>query len=94
MEGKYVEVKTTSRRKGRGMGGNGSFSPPYSVFRFFQPVLSGSTASKVKGFEVITMSTYTLGQREKIFQILEAEAQQKPMMLPEGIKKENKNIKI
>ena len=42
---------------------------------FFQPVLSGSTASNVKRFEGLLLLSYTLGRLEKIFQVLEAEAQ-------------------
>ena len=44
-------------------------------YDFFQPVLSGGTSSNIKIFEGIPLLSYTLGQREKIFQVLEAEAQ-------------------
>ena len=54
-------------------------------YDFFQPVLSGATASNVKSFEGIPMLVYTLRRCEKIFQFLEAEAQQTLMMLSEGI---------
>ena len=61
-------------------------SPHSPSSDFFQPVLSGATASNVKSFEVILMLSYTLGVWEKIFQFLEAEDQKKTMMLSEGIR--------
>ena len=51
----------------------------------YQPVLSGANTSKVKNFEGLTLSTYTLERWGNIFQILEEEAQKTPMMSPDGI---------
>ena len=61
-------------------------SPHLWFFDFFQLVLSGATASNVKSSEGTLLLSYTLGQWEKIFQVLEEEAQQTPMMLSEGIR--------
>ena len=61
-------------------------SPHLWFFDFFQLVLSGATASNVKSFEGTPLLSYTLGKWEKIFQVLEEEAQQTPMMLSEGIR--------
>ena len=52
---------------------------------FLQPVLSGTTASNIKSFEGIPLLSYTLRRWEKIFHVLEEEAQQTLMMLSEGI---------
>ena len=60
-------------------------SPHLPSSAFFQPVLSGDKNSNVESFDCILLFSYTLGQWEKIFQLLEAEAQQKLMMLSEGI---------
>ena len=46
---------------------------PFSAF--FLPVLSGSTSSNVKLFQGLLLLSYTLGRWPKIFQVLEAEAQ-------------------
>ena len=51
----------------------------------FQPVLSVAIASNVKSFEGLLMLSYTLGRWEKIFQVLEVEAQKKTMILYEII---------
>ena len=53
---------------------------------FFQPVLSGDTASNVKSFKGVMLLSYTLGRWKEIFQVLEAEAQQTLIMLSEGIR--------
>ena len=50
-------------------------SPHLPSSILFQPVLSVSTSSNVKLFDVLLLLPYTLGRREKIFQVLEAEAQ-------------------
>ena len=57
--------------------------PPLSTF--YQPVLSRSTASKIKTFEGMPLYSYTLEIWGKIFQVLDAEAQNTPIMLPGGI---------
>ena len=57
---------------------------PSSVL--FQAVLSGGTASNVKIFDGLPRSSYTMGQWEKICEVLEAEAQQTLMMSSEGIR--------
>ena len=57
---------------------------PSSVL--FQAVLSGATASNIKSFEGLPRSSYTMGQWEKICEVLEAEAQQTLMMSSEGIR--------
>ena len=57
-----------------------------SFSNFFQLVLSGATESNVKSFKVIPLSSYIMGKCEKIFQVIEAEAQKTPMMLSEGIR--------
>ena len=62
------------------------FPPPPYFFVILQPVLSESTASKVKGFGGIPMSTYTLGICGEIFQVLDIESQKTPLLSPEGIK--------
>ena len=62
-----------------------SVSPHRPSSDFFQPVVSVSTASNVKRFEGLLLLSYTLGRRGKIYQVLEAEAQKKSMMLSEGI---------
>ena len=54
---------------------------------FFQPVLSGKTVDKVQGYQGISMSAYSLVQQENIFQVLEAEALETPIMYPGGIKR-------
>ena len=59
-------------------------SPHLMPSPYFHPVLSGATASNVKIFEGIPLLSYTLGACEKIFQVLEEEAQQTLMMLYEG----------
>ena len=56
------------------------------MYAFYQPSLSGATASKVKNFEGIPLSSYILEIWGKIFQVLDAEDQQTPMLSPEGIK--------
>ena len=56
---------------------------PFSAF--YQPVLSGVTYSKAKKFEGLPLSTYNLYRCGNILQVLESEAQQTPMMSPEGI---------
>ena len=61
-------------------------SPCRPSFALFHPVLIGDTASNVKSFEGIPLSSYTMGKWEQIFQCLEAEAQKKTMMLYEGIR--------
>ena len=53
---------------------------------FFQTLLSGDRASNVKSFEGLPLLSYTLGQWEKIFKVLESEAQKTPMILSEGIR--------
>ena len=60
-------------------------APHIPSSEFSQSVLSGATYSKVNGFEVIMMSTYTLGRWGKIFQFLEAETQKTQMLFPEDI---------
>ena len=50
-------------------------SPHLPSSAFFHPVLSGSTSSNVKRFESLLLLSYTMGIWEKIFQVLEAEAQ-------------------
>ena len=50
-------------------------SPHLPSSAFFHPVLSGSTSSNVKRFEGLLLLSYTMGRWEKIFQVLEAEAQ-------------------
>ena len=50
-------------------------APRHTSSEFFHSVLSGSKAFKVKGFEVILMSTYTLGKRREIFHDLTVDAQ-------------------
>ena len=62
-------------------------SPHLLSSTLFQTVLSGSTASNVKSFEVIPLLSYTLGRWEKIFQVLEAEAQKTPIMFSERIRR-------
>ena len=52
---------------------------------FFQPLLIGATVSNVKSFEGIPMLLYTMGKREKTFQVVESESQQTLIMLSEGI---------
>ena len=47
--GKRVSRKT-SRRKGRGVGGNGYITPRLMYSEIFQPVLDISTASNIKEF--------------------------------------------
>ena len=64
-----------------------SSAPCLSSSAFFHTVSSGYKTSKVKGFKCLHMSTYTLGRWEKIFQFLESEAQQIPLLLPEDIKR-------
>ena len=60
-------------------------SPPHlPSSAFFQPVLSGYTESNVEIFEGILLLSYALERWEKIFQLLEAEAQKTLMMLSEG----------
>ena len=54
-------------------------------YELFHTVLIGATASNVKSFEGILLSSNTLGKWERIFQVLEAEAQKTPMILSEGI---------
>ena len=77
-------MKRYFSRKGRGVCSDGSVSPS-----IFLPLLSysksGATASNVKSFEGIPLLSCTLRRCEKIFQFLEAEAQQTLMMLYEGI---------
>ena len=58
----------------------------------FQPVLSGATASNVKSFEGLLMSSYNLGQRGKIFQFLKVEAQHTLKLSPEGIRIEKGEV--
>ena len=58
---------------------------PWSTF--YQPAMRGATASKTKNFEGLPLSSYILEIWRKIFQVLEAEAQQNPMLLPEDIKR-------
>ena len=55
------------------------------MYAFYQPSLSGATASKVKNFEGLPLPSYPLDIWGKIFQVLEAEAQQTPILLPKGI---------
>ena len=54
---------------------------------FFQPVLSGKKADRVKGFQGLPMSAYFLVRWGKMFQVLEAESLETPMMSPDGIKR-------
>ena len=42
---------------------------------FYQPVLSGANASKIKKFEGLPLSSYTLKRWVNIFQVLEADIQ-------------------
>ena len=62
-------------------------SPRSPSYDFFQPVLSGATASNVKSFEGLLLLAYTLGGWGEIFQVLEVEAQKKLMMFSEGIRR-------
>ena len=72
-----------------------SSAPQLPLSAFYQPVLSGATTSNIKNSEVLTLSSYTLDIREKIFQVLEEESQQTPMMFPEGIKRaKGERVKI
>ena len=48
-------------------------------------MLSGDTASNVKSFEGLPLSSYTMGTCEEIFQVLEAEAWQTPTIFFEEI---------
>ena len=59
---------------------------------FYQPSLIGATDSKVYNFEGLLPSSYSLEIRGKIFQVLEAEAQQTPMLSPEGIMRANNEV--
>ena len=59
---------------------------------FYQPALIGATDSKVDKFEGIPLSSYLLDRLGKIFQVLEAEAQQTPMLSPEGIMRANNEV--
>ena len=61
-------------------------APNLTSYDLFQPVLSGETSYKVRIFEGLQMSSYTLRLRRKLFQDLEAEAQQTPIMSPEVIR--------
>ena len=61
-------------------------APRLPSYAFYQPVLSEETASKVNKFEGMPMPTYTLERWSKIFQIMDAEAQETPVLLPERIK--------
>ena len=79
-----IEYHTVSHTRSRGSGEDipgvkegtcvviDPSSPRSPSSDFFQPVLSGATASNVKSFEFILMLSYTLGVWEKIFQFLEA----------------------
>ena len=62
-------------------------SPHILSSTLFQIVLSGFTASNVESFEVTPLLSYTLGQWEKIFQVLEAEAQKTPITFSERIRR-------
>ena len=64
-----------------------TYDPCILSSTFFQKALSGATASKVKNFEGLPIYTYILGIWGKIFQVLEAEAQQTTMISPEYIKR-------
>ena len=58
-------------------------SKPASILplsAFFQPVLSENTAEKVQCFQGLPMSAYSLVRWGKIFQVLEAEALETPML--------------
>ena len=57
-------------------------------YAFYHISLNGATASKVKNFERLPLSSYPLEIWGNIFQVLEAEAQQTPIILPEGIMRE------
>ena len=91
------ECNTASHTRSRGLrddlpGGKGggvvlvplSLQLPSSVF--YQLYLSGATAYKVKNFEGIPLSYYTLEICGNIFLVLEVEAQHTPMLSSEGIK--------
>ena len=54
---------------------------------FYQLALSRSTASRINNFEGLPLPSYTLEIRGKIFQVVEAEAQQTSMLFPEGIRR-------
>ena len=62
-------------------------APRLPSYAFYQPVLSEETASKVNKFEGLPMPNYTLEISVNIFQMLETEAHQAPMLLLEGIKR-------
>ena len=87
-----TESHTWSRGVGEDLpGGNwgawvflSSSAPQIPSYAFYQPVLSGATASKVNNFEGMTMSAYTLERWGEIFQVLDAEAQQTHDLSPEG----------
>ena len=53
----------------------------------YQPVLIGATASNIKNLEGLPLSYYTLERWGKIFQLLEVEAQNTPMLLHQRIKR-------
>ena len=54
---------------------------------FYQPVLSGETASNIKNLKGLSLSSYTLGIWGGILQVLEAESQHTPILSPEVIKR-------
>ena len=54
---------------------------------FLQPVLSGNTEDTVQRFKGLPMLVYSLVRRVNIFQVLEAEALETPMLSLYGIKR-------
>ena len=60
--------------------------PPSPVVIIISASFERSNSIKAHGFEGLPMFTYSLGRQDEIFQLLEAEARQTPMLLPEVIK--------
>ena len=61
-------------------------APQLPSSAFYQPVRNGATASNIKNFKGLPLSSYTLERLGNIFKVLEAETHKTPMLLPEGIK--------
>ena len=57
---------------------------------FLQPVLSMKTSIMIQDLQGLPQSYYSLAQWVNIFQVLEAEALETPMLSPYGIKKAKK----
>ena len=70
------------------MGSHEKTSPLLQESDFFQTSLGASREAKASGFEVLPTKQYYLQRWVAIFQVIEAEAINNPILSPEGIRRE------